>query len=617
MMIVVVAIAWAALGSPIDDLYVPVFRTGITALLGFSNLYLYRQGSTYFGLSDDYNPFLHTWSLGVEEQFYLLWPLLMLIAGFGRPVVSARAFRRLAWITSILGVLSLAAYLLIVSRGQVMLAFYASPLRLWELCCGCLAFLMQRSPAWSTQPSDEQRPTLARVMDLAMLAALLLLLLVARADATVALIAVVVVTTALLVLTRPQDGAGWLLSRPPLVAVGLGSYSLYLWHWPLIVLARYTIGLGPRATTLTLLVLAALSYGSWRFECWLRYHCRWLDRPATALPVALLSLLFSASGLLLLQGRLSGSLFLGQRTGDLDLASGNKMIPGTTISTAMCFLDPDRPVPPTSYYSWMCRSSQEGSLPVVYFEGDSHAHSLFILGRELLQTGTYDISFATRGGCPFPFFAPPGNRDFRGERYRLCRPHYASRLRELREVLRPGDVVVSQSAIANYLDSIPSDQQSQALDDYAREVQALDRLVSSRGATLVLVAPTPSFPQARIRIPLSQCRTEWYRPLWALPRPCRPLFRPRSSLLQQTETIRSIQQSLATQSQSVRVFDPFPSLCSAERAFCSSVQDTQMLYSDGSHLTNAGALRLRDGFLALLRGLRQDAAGTARSNHSS
>ncbi|MFM7269142.1 MAG: acyltransferase family protein [Cyanobium sp.] len=611
LMIVIVSLLWAVVGSPIDDLYVPAFRTGLTALFGVSNLYLYRQGSTYFGLNDDYNPFLHTWSLGVEEQFYLIWPLLMLIAGFGRPAVSAKAFRRLAWIVSTLGIVSLLAYLSMVSRGQVMLAFFGSPLRLWELCAGCLAFLLHRSRPLDPQVPSRQPLPIRLAADLPLFVCLLLLLLVAKPEPTLALIAVVVLTAALLVLLRPQQGVGWLLSRPAIVALGLGSYSLYLWHWPLIVLARYTIGLGTLGSALVCVALAVLGFGSWKFECWLRFRCRFLDQPTTAIPVALLSILFSGSALFLLQGRWSGLLFSGRRTGDLDLATGNKRIPGTTISTAMCFLDPDRPLPPTSYFSWMCRSGGDSSLPVVYFEGDSHSHSLFILGHELLRRGGYEVAFATRGGCPFPFFTTPKQRQSRGDRYRLCEPHYLSRLREFREVLRPGDVVVSQSAISNYLTAMPAQELAQALADYANAVRSLDRLVHSRGATLVLVAPTPSFPQGNIRIPLSQCRPEWYRPQWALPKQCLPISASRQALLLQAETVRALQRNLAASSGHLQVFDPFPSLCPPVGDRCFSVEEGQILYTDGSHLSNAGALRLRDRFLALLRDLRAAAPGAA------
>jgi hypothetical protein len=327
------------------------------------------------------------------------------------------------------------------------------------------------------------------------------------------------------------------------------------------------------------------------------------SRPALAIPWALLSLLGSVTTLLLLQGPGKGALYLGHRSRDLDLDSPNKVIAGTTISTAMCFLDPTAPLPPPSYFSWMCRSVQTAQRPTIYFEGDSHAHALFLLGRDLLKGGAYALAFATRGGCPFPYFAPAGQPDYRGERYRNCLPHDQSRRRELAEVLRPGDVVVSESSINNYIHSLTPSDRSSALAGYASAVRSLDRLVAERGAHLVLVAPTPSFPQTPIRTPLSLCRAEWFRPGWALAPICRTLKVPRSNQLARTREVRDLQRSLAAAGRVTVLFDPFPPLCPANDASCANVEHGQILYSDGSHLTNAGAERLSAPFQACLRQL--------------
>jgi peptidoglycan/LPS O-acetylase OafA/YrhL len=602
LMVVGVTCFFALFGSPIDDLYVNVFRTGFSALFGFSNLYLLRQGSTYFGLDDQFNPFLHTWSLGVEEQFYLLWPLLMLACGFGLGRARADSYRRLVRMSMLVFVVSLIGYLVLVQRGQSMAAFFLSPFRLWELALGSLAFVVYRR-------SRRDHPLVIRVagirisLGVLILAILILVLAATPLSEAPSTVAIAGLTAALLVVIRSQAGVGRLLGHPYAAAIGLASYSLYLWHWPILVLARFTFGLGLAQIFPLLLLIGVVTVASYRFEFWFRFRFQPLVAPA-AFPLALVSMLAVSAGIWLLQGPAKGFAFLGKKTGDLDVATANKLIPGTTISSAMCFLDPTSPVPPSSYFSSICRSMDHSvRRPTLYFEGDSHAHALFILGHEFLKQGRFAVSFATRGGCPFPFFSPSGKAGYRGERYRQCQPHFESRLRELAEVLMPGDVVISESAISNYLVRLSTVDRDSALESYAVALRRLDALVDSRGAQLVLVAPTPDFPQSKIQIPLSLCRPEWFRPAWALPADCQSVTQSRLSQLAKTRQIRELQQSVAAASTSMAVFDPLPALCPPQRPQCSNVEGGQILYSDGSHLTNAGALLLRDDFLAFLNRL--------------
>jgi peptidoglycan/LPS O-acetylase OafA/YrhL len=77
-MVLLVSVPFSMLVSGAEDLFQPSLRTGLAALFGVSNLYLLKQGAGYFAVDTSFQPFLHTWSLGVEEQFYLVWPLIVL-----------------------------------------------------------------------------------------------------------------------------------------------------------------------------------------------------------------------------------------------------------------------------------------------------------------------------------------------------------------------------------------------------------------------------------------------------------------------------------------------------------------------------------------------------------
>ena len=108
------------------------------SLFGLSNLYLLAKSTDYFALSADLNVFTHTWSLGVEEQFYFLFPFLVWFSGFGRQ--SKNGERNLFFVVVVLSIASLIGFFYLYPTNQPS-AYFLMPSRFWEMASGCLIFI--------------------------------------------------------------------------------------------------------------------------------------------------------------------------------------------------------------------------------------------------------------------------------------------------------------------------------------------------------------------------------------------------------------------------------------------------------------------------------------------
>jgi len=228
----------------------------IVAALGFAANFYYGGRGGYFDDRLEQDPLLHTWSLAVEEQFYIAWPLLLL-------VLLPRLRRSvLAAVLLVLLVVSFAAATAGVAAQSTRVFFDPHP-RAWELLVGCVLAL-------GLVPPPRSQPT-ANVASVAGLTAILAAVVLISSDTPFpGPSALLPVGGAALVIWSGMNGTvlgGRLLSLSPFVFIGLISYAWYLWHWPMFAYFNYAFDRAADGfeSVAIILVSALLAFLSWRY----------------------------------------------------------------------------------------------------------------------------------------------------------------------------------------------------------------------------------------------------------------------------------------------------------------------------------------------------------------
>jgi len=355
-------------------------KSAVATALFSSNILFFLQ-SGYFDGPAELKPLLHTWSLAIEEQYYIFFPLLLLAISRWN---SGRYFR---WLVA-LGALSFAACV-VVTRHDPSAAFYLIPTRAWELFMGSLLALR------AVPEIKQQRLREALALSGALLIGYSIVYFSPKTPFPGAAAAIPTLGAALIIYAGigGQSVIAWLLSRRPVVFVGLISYSLYLWHWPVLVYTRlYSITpAGPSVIAAMLVLIFALSVLTWNYvETPFREKRLLAQRRG----------LFAASGTALAGMLACGALLTGTR----GLPQRFTTSSAETLATSdpewdhwsACEKRTDGDFDPGS----LCDIGRPNGRPSFLVWGDSHAKSL-ASGVDL-SANLRGLSgkFASRAACP-------------------------------------------------------------------------------------------------------------------------------------------------------------------------------------------------------------------------
>jgi len=543
-------------------------HTGSSAIF-ITNFMLLREAG-YFDNAADTKPMLHLWSLAIEEQFYLAWPLVLMF------------FKRLPrWLLPVLVVLLLSSFaysLSLVFKGNLDLDFYSPLSRSWELFLGAsLAFGMSRQVAVST-PSRNMAGYVGLI--LVVMSACFL-------DKSMPFPGYLALPptlgAALILFAGMQSNLNRvLLASRPLVSIGLISYPLYLWHWPLLSFARIlesqTPGLGLRL----FLVLSSFVF-AWLTYQFVEKPIRYSDR----CPRAVLWLSLWMLAILLMShavNRLDGLKF--RHHGMLN-ADPTTLVVGAERGTLQptCMLAPDD----MHLFKW-CFNDGKTSPPNYALIGDSKGEALvYSLIRKSpsdhgwLMLGPINVLRADNDTARAAFSVLEGNPN-------LQVIVMANALRGLFPLDADTGFIANSAIATEVID--------QMVASYTRKITQWQSL----GKRVVFVIDNPTLPDP------NSCITGGLTPFESLNKVLRRAENPYCKLkysdhIKGTAPFQHFISKLKQANPALLVYDPLPLLCDIPADMCTIERDGKFLYSYGDHISDYAGMLIADQLLPLIEAM--------------
>ena len=548
----VVTLAAAALILAPQEL-VFAARAARAAALYASNVFFDFDAADYFAQGVELNPLLHTWSLGVEEQFYLFWPALVLL-GLGRGGTRGRLF-------AILGTVTLASFALCLwmTLRAPTFAFYELPARAWEFGVGGLLAML---PLAARRLAPAAWIVIGWAGLLCVLACGWLIPAGPGFPGWRAALPVAGTLAALAAGSQlPGRGVVWLLERAPLQYLGSRSYSWYLWHWPFVLFAAALVpGIGVPGRVIA--AVAALGAAELTF--------RTLERPVRGSvflrPRPQLSLVLAAAVTLVTVG----ITWLGIHAGNAQAAAPKFAAVNAAVDD-IATIDRARCV--TAYgadsHVTRCVFGNPDSKVTVALFGDSHAIQWFNAVEALATARQWRLVTFLKSGCAAHDAAPLLGGSG-------CRPWRNQALQEI-VALHPDAVFVASYTSAYGLgEAHPEADLERLRAGWRRSLQVL----SAAGLTVIQFRDTPLPP-----FDVPTCLARGLTHTWMRGRSCDLA----ESAALEPRTFAA-EQAAASGLPGTHFVDLTDRLCRA--GVCPAVIDGAIVYRDASHLTGAFAAGL-------------------------
>jgi peptidoglycan/LPS O-acetylase OafA/YrhL len=558
-----------------------VFHTAkdlLAAATYTTNWHFIALGTDYLAQSTASSPVLHFWSLAVEEQFYLVWPLLILVAAQFAKKRPMHGTRVIAIAIFSVTVASFATGVLLTASDP-KLAYMATQTRAWEFGVGALIAVVAH---WFVKVGSSRirefpiGSTVGAVIGWGGLLTVLYAVFTLNSDTpfpgTAALLPALGtggIIVGGLVSGTGMGSVGSLLSLRPVRYIGRLSYAWYLWHWPVLIFVELKTGTLPwqqRALLMALaLGLAALTVHFIEIPI-----SRWKSvakQVAPAIALGILCMVLTAGAALGVGSSAVVALGAAGTSADSALvtaAFGKDLGKNAGPVTPTAFnASGDVPLPISCLLDAQpivsgCAVGPVGGTPVALF-GDSHANQWLPAMTTMATRYHWRVTVYTRSGCPVPNIAPRAD----GSRFSapVCINWRQNAIKAIQK-LKPALVVVSS------LDTYIPDQ-GEMLTAWN---SSLDKLRKT-GAPIAYIRDTPT-PTTDIPTCISGAANNWSK--------C--AFKP----LNHIEPV--IEQSILGNENDIKVIDLYHYLCTG--ATCPAVRNGLLLYRDDSHITATAAKAL-------------------------
>jgi peptidoglycan/LPS O-acetylase OafA/YrhL len=589
-------------------------KTALFAFFGLSNWALQNNANSYFAPRAEFNPYAQTWSLGVEEQFYAIVPFMIFLWIRGRKGSNIHSFHKLfSTLLVIICVVSFAGYLISL-RVDPNAAFYFFGYRFWELGVGVILRIVTREGSSRILPFPGAPKGFSTLCGVA-----LICLGCGLGPNTVipALIPAVIGGVLLIGGTHAdvRDPIRRVLAVPILVWLGKRSYSLYLWHWPVYVLLRWTVGLDrPLLQVCAIVATVALAHFTFEYvETPLRHNDSietWWAPARVALFTAVTMAGWGAAQFFFSQ---EDSLGLSVVSRNADEWYAGPSMPNAGRNGRVCKVELQvRRVGGGTEFRYVphsCKDHVTGG--AMYVFGDSHATAYAPTFDELSAETGRVISVFSFPGCGYIGFFWPMGQDQPGcvrfvhvvtqQVLKSAKDHDVLFMPSLR-IFRYADQwgqIYGQNVFKVMFNPFADKRRHAAVQEAIHALLPF----SKKNMEMIFEAPTPI-----LKSPPFRC-SDWFNrhnPVCAGidDQTSAEMSRLREPVIENMRTV-------VAEVPGVSIWDPFPILCPG--TICYPERDGHPLFFDGDHISAYGNIVLYPKFKTFVDGVVSRGKGAPRT----